>query len=79
MFNIVKQNGNTSYGVKKYLCDTVADFEELKKKEKATPGSTIFVVETGNSYILNNNGEYVALPQTGGGGTSTSDCYWQFF
>lgn len=78
MFNIIKQNGNTSYGIKKYLCDTTADFEELKKKEKATPGSTVFVAETGNSYVLNNNGEYIALPQ-GGGGSSAVDCYWQFF
>lgn len=78
MFNVINQSGNIAYGIKKYLCDTAADFEELKKKEKATPGSTVFVAETGNSYILNNKGEYITLPQ-GGGGASTADCYWQFF
>lgn len=62
MFNIVTQNGNTAYGIKRYLCDTAADFEKLKTKETATPGSIVFIAETGDSYILNNSGEYVILP-----------------
>lgn len=56
MYSLISQSGKTAYGVKKYVCDTVADFNRLPVNKKA--GSTAFIIETGAHYILNSEGEW---------------------
>lgn len=56
MYSLISQSGRSAYGVKEYVCDTVADFNRLPANKKA--GSTAFIIETGALYILNSDGEW---------------------
>ena len=51
MFNIIKQNGHVSYGIKKFVADTVTDIENISLDCKM--GSEVKVINTGDIYILN--------------------------
>ena len=56
MYSLISQSGRSAYGIKEYVCDTLADFYRLPTNKKA--GSTAFVIETGTIYILTSDGEW---------------------
>ena len=70
MINLLSQNGQTVYGIKEYIVDTIDDIQELPTQIQ--PGSTAFVISTNNIYILDNTCKWTLLYQcvgNSGGGT----------
>lgn len=68
MFNIVKQNGHISYGIKKFVADTVKDIDDISLDCKM--GSEVKVIATGDIYILNSKYEWVKQKSSSAGGGS---------
>lgn len=56
MYSLISQSGHVSYGVKEYVCDTMADLNLLPIDGKA--GSQAYVIEEGLTFILNHKGEW---------------------
>lgn len=56
MFSLISQNGHVSYGIKEYVCDSLADLNTLPVDGKA--GSYAYVIDTGAGYVLNSKGEW---------------------
>lgn len=71
MFSIYEQSGHTAYGIKRFVCDTEADLQELSVDEKQ--GSSAYVIATGNIYFINSKGEWIKRKNTSGGGSSGGD------
>ena len=62
MVNIYSQNGEVEYRVTEYTLDTKDDLEQLKIIGRhAAPGSTAFVIESSDVYMLNSLGEWVSI------------------
>lgn len=59
MINPISINGKPVYGIYEYLCDYETDVEKLPTG--AAPGSTAYVVETGDIYILNGLKKWVKM------------------
>ena len=60
-------NSNTKYGAKDYVCDTEADIKDIPLMAAAA-GSTLFVIETSNQYILTSDGTWKLIQSGGHGG-----------
>lgn len=71
MFSIYEQSGHTAYGIKRFVCDTEADLQELSVDEKQ--GSSVYVIATGNLYFINSKGEWIKQKSTSGGSSSGGD------
>ena len=72
MITVGKNMDNKAiYGTVKFLCDYQSDVANLPNNRK--PGSTAYVIENGNRYILNSNKEWVLQPAGGGGGVLPPD------
>ena len=69
-YSLFAQNGKPAYGVKNYILDAASDLTNLTIAD--TPGSTAYIVETGKTYILNNQREWVASSSSGGGGSTVN-------
>jgi len=50
-YSIFSNSGKQNYGIKHFIVDTVNDI--AKVSANTSPGSTIFVIETSESYMLN--------------------------
>ena len=62
MINLYSQNGEVEYRITEYTLDTAADLEKLPEFSKtAAPGSSAFVIETSEVYMMNSNREWVLL------------------
>ena len=59
MFTIIGNSGHTAYGIKEFVCDTIADIDELPIDIPA--GSTAFVIEGSKVFMLNNKKEWVEI------------------
>lgn len=59
MIKMTETNGNIQYDVNSYVCDTEDDVTLLPTK--VSMGSTAFVIETSNIYMLNSNKEWVKV------------------
>lgn len=59
MINPLSVNGKPVAGIHEYLCDTAEDVKQLPTG--AAPGSTAYVVETGDVYILNGLKKWVKM------------------
>jgi hypothetical protein len=59
MIGITKAGGRTTYGLKEYVVDNQAEIDLLPKDDAM--GSTAFVIETGDVYMLNGHGEWVKI------------------
>lgn len=59
MIGILKTGGHTTYNLKEYVVDIVADIDNLPVD--AVMGSTAFVIETGDVYMINSSGEWVKI------------------
>lgn len=59
MFSLYKQDGETLYGVKEFMCDTAADVADLPINIR--PGSLAMVIPTSEIYVLNSQKKWVIL------------------
>lgn len=59
MIGITSTSGHTTYGLKEYVVDSVTDIDLLPID--GVMGSTAFVIETGDVYMLNGKKEWVKI------------------
>lgn len=59
MVNLYRQDGETLYGIKEFLLDSVDDLSSLPTKIRS--GSSALVIPTGDLYVLNGNKEWTIL------------------
>ena len=59
MIGIMKNSGHTTYGLKEYVVDSESDIDLLPLD--GVMGSSAFVIETGNVYMLNGKKEWVKI------------------
>lgn len=59
MFAITGNSGHVAYGIKEFVCDTVADIDELPID--IAPGSTALVIDGTKVFMLNNQHEWKEL------------------
>lgn len=59
MVNLYRQDGETLYGIKEFLLDSVDDLSSLPTKIRS--GSSALIIPTGELYILNGNREWKIL------------------
>lgn len=50
MINIMSKSGHTTYGLTEYVLDEEKEVNDLSVLD--APGSTAYIIATGNSYIL---------------------------
>ena len=58
-FCIYSNSGKINYGIKHIILDTENDFKKIT--EQYTPGTTAYVVDNSNNYILNNQNQWVKI------------------
>lgn len=59
MVGIMKTNGHVTYNLKEFVVDTEADIKLLPLD--CAMGSTAFVINTGDVYMLNGKKEWVKI------------------
>ena len=59
MIGIMKDAGKVTYGLKEYVVDTAAEVDLLPTN--CAMGSSAFVIETGEVYILNSEKVWVKI------------------
>lgn len=68
----IHANGNhISYGIKHFNLDTIDDLSGLNK-ERLSPGSTIFIINTSKYYMLNGKHQWVEINPYGMGNSSNN-------
>lgn len=69
---IAANGGRTAYGIKRFIFDTM---EELAKVNTTDlyPGSTAFIIDTSDNYMLNSKLEWKKVNLSAGGGGSSDD------
>lgn len=67
MINLYRQDGETLYGIKEFLLDSVEDLTQLPKNIRC--GSSALIIPTGELYILDGKKEWTLL---GGKGPSNN-------
>ena len=60
MVTIVKNGNKVAYGINKYLCDDETDLSTINLST-ANPGSTAFLADTSQYFILNNDYEWIEI------------------
>ena len=71
MVNIMSKSGHTTYGLTEYVLDEEKEVNNLSILD--APGSTAYVIATGNSYILSGGSrtwKKMKLVSSGGSGSS---------
>lgn len=66
MYSILSNSGNLRHGQKEYLLDTELDVDSLPTD--CEPGSKAFVIETSQTYMLNNQHEWKLISTNSGSG-----------
>ena len=59
MVNLYRQDGETLYGIKEFLLDSVEDLAKLPTNLRS--GSSALIIPTGTLYILNGDKEWVVF------------------
>ena len=59
MIGIMKDAGKNAYNLKDYVVDTAAEVNLLPTN--CAMGSSAFVIETGDLYMLNSSGKWVKI------------------
>lgn len=59
MIGIMKNSGHVTYGLKEYVVDSESDIELLPVD--GVMGSSAFVIESGEVYMLNGKKEWVKI------------------
>ena len=57
MYSLYKQDGETLYGIKEFMCDSVEDIANLPTNIR--PGSSALVIPTMDIYVLNSEKDWV--------------------
>jgi hypothetical protein len=60
MQKLFSHEGEISYNIKEWVCDTVEDLVNLPSGSMAM-GSTAFIISTSELYMLNSEGEWVKI------------------
>lgn len=58
MYKILSSDGDISYGIKEFICDTI---EELNNLPSCSMGSTAFVISSAEVYMLSGKKEWVKI------------------
>lgn len=72
MVNIMSKSGHTTYGLTEYVLDEEKEVNNLSVLD--APGSTAYIIATGNSYILSGGSrtwKKMKLVSSGGSGSNT--------
>lgn len=69
---ITSNSGKTHYALRQYVCDTNADIVDLPI-DNVWVGSTAFIIESGETYMLNSALNWVKVELGSGGGGSSED------
>lgn len=72
MVNLYKQDGETLYGIKEYIVDSLNDVKDLPKNVKV--GSMALIVSTGQVYVFNGEKKWTPIGNSSSGGSSATDC-----
>ena len=59
MIGLMKQSGHITYGLKEYVVDSEDDIDLLPLD--CPMGSSAFVIQTGDMYMMNGNHEWVKI------------------
>lgn len=68
---IVKNSGKISYGIKRYLCDTLEDLPYSENGEVVIPGSKAYVISEKKTYMMGSDEEWHEINEGSGGGASS--------
>lgn len=60
MVNIHSNSGHIAYGIKHFALDTIDDLKQLDKN-RLTPGSTIFIINSSKYYMLNGSKQWIEI------------------
>lgn len=63
-YGILKQNGQNAYNIKEFMVDETANIESIELRSVA-PGSTCFVIDTSEYYMLNTKKEWIKVNLNG--------------
>ncbi len=69
---IVKNSGKISYGIKRYLCDTLEDLPYSENGEVVIPGSKAYVISEKKTYMMGSDEEWHEIDEGSGGASSMS-------
>ena len=79
MISRISQNGQTQYGIYNYVLDSESDVKSLPKLNEVKAGSSAFVIETSQYYMLDHAGNWrkvnLAASENGGGESGSNDHY----
>lgn len=59
MINLYKQDGETLYGIKEFIVDSLEDIKELPKNGRV--GSIALIISTGQVYIFNGEKKWTPI------------------
>lgn len=59
MIKLLKQNGETIYGIKEYIVDTIEELDSIKSQ--SIMGSKAYVVDTNEDYVLSGSNEWILM------------------
>lgn len=68
---IVKNSGKISYGIKRYLCDTLEDLPYSENGEVVIPGSKAYVISEKKTYMMGSDEEWHEINEGSGSGASS--------
>lgn len=68
---IVKNSGKISYGIKRYICDTLEDLPYIENNDVVTPGSKAYVISEKKTYMMGSDEEWHEINEGSGGGASS--------
>jgi hypothetical protein len=71
MYSISANRNKIAYDVKRFVIDFTSDIPLLPKDCAA--GSTAFIIENSTRYMLNSNGQWVLIRNSGSGGEGGDD------
>lgn len=63
-YGILKQNGQDTYNLKELVVDSFNEISTINKNQIA-PGSTCFVIDTSEYYMLNTKKEWIKVKLSG--------------
>lgn len=61
MIYLLKQGGRVDYNYKEFIVENTEDINTIVINEDICPGSTCFVVSTGQVFMLNTKKEWVTI------------------